>query len=76
MLRTLGRIRQLFANDCAAQPGQMPTAGFTKRYDGNGDGTAGRVVFFQPGERVQNCVAGSPWAQVVRNAVFGACQRD
>lgn len=71
----INQIRPLFANNYTASPGQVHTAGFTKRFDGNGDGTAGRLVYLQAGERVENFVIGSPYAQVVRNALIWAAQR-
>lgn len=72
----INQIRPLFANNYTAFPGQVHTAGFTKRFDWNGDGTAGRLVYLEPGERVENFVIGSPYAQIVRNALVWAAQRD
>jgi hypothetical protein len=72
----LNQIRPLFANNYTASPGQVHTAGFTKRFDWNGDGTAGRLVYLQAGERVENFVIGSPYAQVVRNAVVWAAWKN
>jgi len=72
----INQIRPLFANDYVASPGQVHTAGFTKRFDWNGDGTAGRLVYLQAGERVENFVIGSPYAQVVRNALVWSAQRN
>ncbi|HZE97008.1 MAG TPA: hypothetical protein VE981_08270 [Planctomycetota bacterium] len=74
--RGVGQIQLLFANDYVASPGQVHTSGFVKRYDGNGDGTAGRLVFLQPGERVQNMQTNAPYGQIVRNALVWAAQRD
>jgi len=73
--RGAGQIELLFANDYVASAGQVHTSGFVKRYDGNGDGVAGRLVFLQPGERVVNMATTMPYGQVVRNAVVWASQR-
>lgn len=70
----VGQINLLFANDYTAFPGQIHTAGFTKRFNPAGDASVGRLVFLQPGERVENFQAGHPYGQIVRNALIWAAQ--
>lgn len=72
----VGQINLLFANDYTAFPGQVHTAGFTKRFNPTGDASVGRLVFLQPGERVENFQVGHPYGQIVRNAVLWAAQAD
>lgn|GEM_PF-6952187 len=48
----VGEIELLFSNDwLATYPDQAATAGFVRRYDPSGDGSVGRLVFLEPGER-------------------------
>jgi len=68
----VGGVSLLLANDHVTFPAQVHTAGFTKLFDPGGDGTVGRLVFLQPGERVENVTLGAAYAQVVRNAVVWA----
>ncbi len=68
----VGEVNLLFANDHVTFPAQVHTAGFTKLFDPSGDGSIGRLVFLQPGERVENVQVGAAYAQVVRNAVVWA----
>jgi putative intracellular protease/amidase len=69
----VGEVNVLLGNDHAdSWPAQGPTSGFTRRYDPSGDGTEGRLVYLQPGERTENYVVGSAVGQMIRNAVVWA----
>lgn len=70
----VGQINLLFANDHTAFPGQVHTAGFTKRFNPSSDASVGRLVYLQPGERVENVQVGHPYGQILRNAVIWAAQ--
>lgn len=64
----LNEITPLFSNN--QNPGeQVHTNGFVKLFDGAEDGSVGRVVFFQAGERKENYNSEMPYGQLVRNAV-------
>lgn len=72
----VGEISPLFANDHTAQMNQVPTAGFVKRFNPSGDASEGRLVYLQPGERVENFQLGHPYAQILRNAAVWVAQAD
>jgi hypothetical protein len=46
--------------------------GFVKVFDGDGDGTTGRIVYGSPGETSVNYQHPHPYAQFLRNAVVWA----
>ena len=65
----VGEITPLLANDVTGWPEQTATAGFARRIDPSGDGTVGRLVYLQPGERQENYAADSALGQMIQNAV-------
>jgi putative intracellular protease/amidase len=71
-----GELTPLLSNNAATWPAQTATAGFCRRYDPAGDGTVGRLVYLQPGERKANYLATSPYGQIIRNAVVWSATPD
>lgn len=70
----VNEITPLFSND--QDPGeQVHTNGFAKLFDGSEDGSIGRVVFFQAGERRENYSSSMPYGQLVRNAVVWSANK-
>ena len=69
-------LMPLFANNASTWPAQTATAGFSRRYDPSEDGTIGRLVYLQPGERKANYLVTSPYGQVIRNAVVWSATPD
>lgn len=77
--QTLGRavneITPLFSNNVNGFPNPVShTSGFVKLYNPSGDGSIGRVAFFQPGERRESMTVNHRYGQVIRNAVVWAAQ--
>ncbi|MEO9967522.1 MAG: ThuA domain-containing protein [Reichenbachiella sp.] len=71
--RGVNTLTPLFSN--SANPPQGETSqsrptGFTHIYDGNEDGTMGKVVYMALGERKENVNRNSTYAQMIRNAVL------
>lgn len=73
--RGVNQVTPLFSNNlpvATAPASQLHTSGFVKLFDPSGDGSMGRVVFLQPGERRENFTVNHRYGQVIRNAVVWA----
>jgi hypothetical protein len=68
--RGLNQIIPLLTNDRTTTTGQLFTSGFVRRV--GSAGSAGRLVYLQPGERRGNYDASQPYGQMIRNAVVYA----
>jgi putative intracellular protease/amidase len=70
----VNQVQTLYANNLLGSGTAAFTSGFARLRDINGDGTAGRVVYLEAGERRAIFAVGHPFAQVVRNAVLWSAQ--
>ncbi len=68
--RGLNQITPLLTNNRTAAPGQLFTSGFVRQV--GSVGSAGRLVYLQPGERRGNYSVTQPYGQMIRNAVVYA----
>ncbi len=66
--REINHITPLFSNDLSPS-GQCHTAGFSKVFDQNLDGVAGKLVYLQPGETIDNYQVTHAFGQTIRNAI-------
>lgn len=66
--RGINEITPLFSNNVSTSANPH-TSGFVKLFDGSNDGSIGKLVFLQPGERQENYTIDSPYGQILRNAV-------
>ena len=66
--RGMNDINRLFANDWNGMTNDF--WGWTRLYDGDGDGNFGRIVFLEPGETMERTFAHASYVQVVKNAVL------
>ncbi|MEQ9425098.1 MAG: MBG domain-containing protein [Cyclobacteriaceae bacterium] len=69
--RGVGQITPLFSND-RSTASIAHTTGFTREVDFDENGTIGKVVYFEIGERKENINSSSRFGQIVRNAVVWA----
>ncbi len=67
--RGINQINPLFSND-QSPASQCHVAGFTKLFNPSQDGTVGKLVFLQPGERRESVNINHAYGQVIRNAVL------
>ncbi|MCB0375898.1 MAG: hypothetical protein KDD04_08270, partial [Sinomicrobium sp.] len=75
--RGVNQITPLFSNDVNGYADPVSHAsGFVKLFNPSGDGSVGRVVFFQPGERRESVTINHRYGQVIRNAVVWAAQAN
>lgn len=70
----VNQINRIFANNTIignglTNDGQYDTWGWTRIYDADANGVAGRIVYLQPGETNEITFANPQYQQVVRNAV-------
>lgn len=66
--RGVNDLNRLFANDWNGATNDF--WGWTRLYDGDGDGNFGRIVFLEPGETMERTFAHAGYVQVVKNAVL------
>ncbi len=64
----VNQITPLFSNNLSGA--QSHTEGFVKLFNKNGDDKVGRVACFQAGESRSSVEVGTPYAQVIRNALI------
>ena len=67
----INQLTPLLKNNITSSAGvlQQNFAGLVKQYDGNLDGTVGRIVFMMSGERVESININHPYGQLIRNSV-------
>lgn len=73
--RGVNFLTPLFSHDGLPPGGsasQTRQAGFTQQFDGNEDGTIGKVAYVALGERRENMEATSTYGQIIRNMVIWA----
>ncbi|WP_420582017.1 T9SS type A sorting domain-containing protein [Reichenbachiella sp.] len=73
--RGVNHLTPLFSNNATppeGEPTQTRQAGFTQYFDGNEDGTIGKVVYVALGERRENVNTTSAYGQIIRNMVVWA----
>jgi putative intracellular protease/amidase len=63
----VNQVTPLFSNNLSGT--QAHTEGFVKLFNKNGDDKVGRVACFQAGESRSSFTVGTPYAQVLRNAL-------
>lgn len=70
--RGVNQVNRIIANNYSttATPGQYDAQGFTKLYDYNSDGTYGKVVYLQPGEREDTTLGNTSYRKAFKNAVI------
>ncbi|MEQ8471721.1 MAG: T9SS type A sorting domain-containing protein [Marinoscillum sp.] len=73
--RDINEITPLFSNDQSTNS-IAHTTGFTREVDISEDGSIGRVVYFEIGERKENINSSSTFGQIVRNAVAWAANKE
>jgi hypothetical protein len=71
----VNEITPLFSND-QEPSAQGHTNSFAKKYSSEDDGSVGRIVFFQAGERRENYLSTMPYGQLVRNAVIWSANKQ
>ncbi len=66
--RGVNEITPVFSNDQSPE-GQVHTSGFVKFFDASGDGSVGKVAYYQPGERQESYDTNHLYGQLLRNTV-------
>lgn len=67
--RGVNEITPLLSANTLLDEEQVHTAGFLKFFDSSDNGTVGKVVYYQPGERPDNYTANHSYGQIIRNTV-------
>lgn len=66
--RNVNDITPIFSNDYSTAA-QCHTAGFVKLFDGDLNGTVGKVAYYEAGERRESIHINHPYGQVLRNTI-------